>query len=207
MTPVSKKQQKKKKKGASVQELLGVKTFSDYGIVTHRGELLYYLVTPTNISVLSQTSVETKIWQLMLVLSAIPDIEIQCTDSAQCFDNNKAYLIGRMEAERNPKVKRILKKDILFLDSIQMEMATARQFMFIARCRNMKPQQVFERANGIQKIIAEQGFDCHRMKKSEIKRFLALYFDASMLGEHLPDFDGAQYFDIEKLRQEVEDDG
>ena len=65
--------QKKKKKGAAVQELLGVKTFSDYGIVTHRGELLYYLVTPTNISVLSQTSVETKIWQLMLVLSAIPD--------------------------------------------------------------------------------------------------------------------------------------
>lgn len=55
VTPVSKKQQKKKKKGASVQELLGVKTFSDYGIVTHRGELLYYLVTPTNISVLSQT--------------------------------------------------------------------------------------------------------------------------------------------------------
>ena len=204
---MSKKQQKKKKKGASVQELLGVKTFSDYGIVTGRGELLYYLVTPTNISVLSQTSVETKIWQLMLVLSAIPDIEIQCTDSAQCFDANKAYLIGRMEAERNPKVKRILKKDILFLDTIQMEMATARQFMFTARCRNMKPQQVFERANSIQNIIAEQGFDCHRMKKSEIKRFLALYFDASMLGEHLPDFDGAQYFDIEKLRQEVEDDG
>lgn len=40
---MSKKQQKKKKKGASVQELLSVKTFSDYGIVTHRGELLYYL--------------------------------------------------------------------------------------------------------------------------------------------------------------------
>ena len=204
---MSTKQQKKKKKGAAVQELLGVKTFSDYGIVTGRGELLYYLVTPTNISVLSQTSVETKIWQLMLVLSAIPDIEIQCTDSAQCFDANKAYLMGRMEAERNPKVKRILKKDILFLDTIQMEMATARQFMFTARCRNMKPQQVFERANSIQKIIAEQGFDCHRMKKHEIKRFLALYFDASMQGEHMPDYDGAQYFDIEKLRQEVEDDG
>lgn len=183
--------------------MLGVKTFSDYGIVTHRGELLYYLVTPTNISVLSQTSVETKIWQLMLVLSAIPDIEIQCTDSAQCFDNNKAYLIGRMESERNPKVKRILKKDILFLDSIQMEMATARQFMFTARCRNMKPQRVFERANGIQKIIAEQGFDCHRMKKSEIKRFLALYFDASMQGEHLPDFDGGQYFDTSRILEEL----
>ena len=160
--------QQKKKKGASVRELLGVKTFTDYGIVTTRGELLFYLITPTNISVLSQTSIESKIRQLMLVLSAIPDLEITCTDSSECFDDNKAYLYARMEAERNPKVRKMLKKDILFLDQIQMEMATARQFMFVARCRNMKPQQVFERANSIGKVIGEQGFDCHRMKKDEI---------------------------------------
>ena len=142
VTTVSNNHQKKKK-GASVRELLGVKTFTDYGIVTTRGELLFYLITPTNISVLSQASVESKIRQLMLVLSAIPDLEITCTDSSECFDDNKAYLYTRMEAERNPKVRKMLKKDILFLDQIQMEMATARQFMFVARCRNMKPQQVF----------------------------------------------------------------
>ena len=144
---------------------------------------------------------------VLLHAVAIPDLEITCTDSSECFDDNKAYLYARMEAERNPKVKKMLKKDILFLDQIQMEMATARQFMFVARCRNMKPQQVFERANSIGKVIGEQGFDCHRMKKDEIKRFLALYFDASMLGEHMPDYDGSQYFDIEKLRQEDEEDG
>ncbi len=201
------KNNQKKKKGASVQNLLGVKTFSDYGIVTNRGELIFYLVSPTNISVLSAASIESKIRQLMYVLTAVPDIEITCTDSSQCFDDNKAYLISRMEAERNPKVKKILRKDILFLNEIQMEMATARQFLFVARCRNMNSQQVFERTNSIQKLIAEQGFDCHRMKKDEIKRFLALYFDASMLGEQMPDIDGSQYFDIKKLRQEDENDG
>ena len=101
-----------------MQELLGVKTFTDYGIVTTRGELLFYLITPTNISVLSQTSVENKIRQLMFVLSAIPDLEITCTDSSECFDDNKIYLFNRMEAEKNPKVKKMLKKDILFLDQI-----------------------------------------------------------------------------------------
>ncbi len=201
------KNNQKKKKGASVQNLLGVKTFSDYGIVTNRGELIFYLVSPTNISVLSAASIESKIRQLMYVLTAVPDIEITCTDSSQCFDDNKAYLISRMEAESNPKVKKILRKDILFLNEIQMEMATARQFLFVARCRNMNTQQVFERTNSIQKLIAEQGFDCHRMKKDEIKRFLALYFDASMLGEQMPDIDGSQYFDIKKLRQEDENDG
>ena len=38
---------KQKKKGRSTQELIGVKTFSKYGIVTNRSELLYYLVSPT----------------------------------------------------------------------------------------------------------------------------------------------------------------
>ncbi len=197
----------KKKKGASVQALLGVKTFSEYGIVTGRGELVFYLVSPTNISVLSAASIETKIRQLMYVLTAIPDIEITCSDSSQCFDDNKAYLIDRKEKESNIKVKKLLQKDILFLNEIQMEMATARQFMFTARFRNMNPQQVFERTNTIQKLIAEHGFDCHRMSKHDIKRFLALYFDASMLGEQMPDFDGSQYFDTKKIAQEDEQNG
>ena len=201
------KEKKQKRRKSSVQEFIGAKYFTKYGLLTQKGELLFYLVNPTNISVLSPTNIEIKIRHLMMVLSTIPDIEICCTDSSECFDDNKAYLYTRMEAERNPKVRKMLKKDILFLDQIQMEMATARQFMFVARCRNMKPQQVFERANSIGKVIGEQGFDCHRMKKDEIKRFLALYFDASMLGEHMPDYDGSQYFDIEKLRQEDEEDG
>jgi len=59
----------------------------------------------------------------------------------------------------------------------------------------MKAQQVFARANQIQKTISEQGFDVRRMEKSEIKRLLALYFDASMYGEQMPDSDGEQFFD------------
>ena len=192
----------KKKNGASVQELLGIKEFTEYGLRTNRGELLFFKVKPTNISVLSQPSVETKIRQLTLVLSAVPDVEISCTDSAECFDENKAYLIGRAEEEKNEKVRSLIRRDISFLDEIQTEMATARQFLFIARCRNMKAQQVFARANQIQKAISEQGFDVRRMDKGEIKRLLALYFDASMYGEQMPDSDGEQFFDIESAEKE-----
>lgn len=184
----------KKRNGASVQDLLGIKSFTDYGIRTVRGELLFFSAAPTNISVLSPASVEKKIRQLMFVLSAVPDVEISCTDSAECFDENKAYLTGRAEEEQSEKVRELIKRDIAFLDEIQSEMATARQFLFVARCRNMKPQQVFARANQIQKTISEQGFDVRRMDKGDIKRLLALYFDASMYGELLPDSDGEQYF-------------
>ncbi len=120
-------------------------------------------------------------------------------DAAECFDDNKAYLLRRIEKERNGKVKALLQKDRVFLDGIQTELSTARQFLFVVRAKAMKPQQIFTLANQVQKVIAEQGFDVHRMRKEEIKRFMALYFDASLYGETMPDVDGEQYFDADKV--------
>ena len=187
--------QQKKKKGRSVQELLGIKTFTKYSLLTNKGELLFYLVSPTNISVLSHTNIEIKIRHLMMVLSALPDIEIVCTDSSECFDDNKAYLTERLEVEENAKVRKLIKKDIDFLDTIQVEMATARQFFFVARIKGQKEKQVFETANRIESKIVGEGFEVHRLKKPEIKRILALYFEASMQGEAMPDIDGEQFYE------------
>lgn len=187
--------QQKKKKGRSVQELLGIKTFTKYGLATNKGELLFYLVSPTNISVLSHTNIEIKIRHLMMVLSALPDIEIVCTDSSECFDDNKAYLTERLKTEVNGKVKKLIGKDIDFLDTVQVEMATARQFFFVARIKGQKEKQVFETANRIESKIAGEGFEVHRLKKPEIKRILALYFEASMQGEAMPDIDGEQFYE------------
>lgn len=190
------KNTQKKKKGRSVQELLGIRTFTKYGLSTNKGELLFYLVSPTNISVLSHTNIEIKIRHLMMMLSALPDIEIVCTDSSECFDDNKAYLTSRLEVEKNAKVRKLIKKDIEFLDTIQVEMATARQFFFVARIKGQKEKQVFETANRIESKIAGEGFEVHRLKKPEIKRILALYFDSSLQGEAIPDIDGEQFYEV-----------
>ena len=173
--------QQKKKKGRSVQELMGIKTFTKYGLSTNKGELLFYLVSPTNISVLSHTNIEIKIRHLMMVLSALPDIEIVCTDSSECFDDNKAYLTERLKTEENGRVKKLIKKDI--------------EFFFVARLKSQKEKQVFETANRIESKIAGEGFEVHRLKKPEIKRILALYFEASMQGEAMPDIDGEQFYE------------
>lgn len=181
----------------SVQDLFGIKWFTNYGLLTNNGELLFYQVNPVNISVLSQVAIETKIRQLMHVLSTVPNIEIVCTDSSECFDDNKVYLTERIMYEMNPQIRSLLKKDREFLDNIQLEMATARQFAFIMRCRNMKQEQIFGIMNRVEKVISEQGFEVKRMNREDIKRFLALYFDASYNGEQIPDVDGEQFLDIE----------
>jgi len=186
----------KKKKGQSVQDMMGIRTFTKYGLRTEKGDLLFYMVSPTNISVLSYANIEIKIRHLMMVLSSLPDIEITCTDSSECFDDNKAYLHSRLENEQNPKVRKLIRQDIGFLDNVQVEMATARQFLFTARVKGKKQKQVFEQANRVEKIISEQGFEVRRMRKEEIKRFLAIYFEASMNGEQMPDGDGEQFFEV-----------
>ena len=192
----------KKKKGRSTQELMGIQNFTRYGLATNRGELLFFLVSPTNISVLSHTNIEIKIRHLMMVLSAIPDIEITCTDSCECFDDNKAYLQGRLHEEQNPYVRRLLEQDMDMLDRAQAEMATARQFLFISRCKRMKAEQVFQAVNRIEKVISEQGFEVRRMRKNDTKRFLAIYFDSSMNGDQLPDTDGGQFFEVQAYEPE-----
>lgn len=204
---MKKKKKNKKSKGVSLQTLLGIKSFTQYGLSTYKGELLFYHVVPTNISVLSSANIEIKIRHLMQVLSAVPNIELVCTDSSECFDDNKEYLKRRLDEENNIKVKKIISSDVEFLDQIQLEMATARQFLFIARFKNLKPAQVFQHANRIEKIISEQGFETHRMSKNEIKRFIALYFESSINGDMLPDVDGEQYFDFSKQIEEVSDNG
>lgn len=74
------KKKTKKRKGRSVQDLLGIKTFTKNGLQVGKDELIFFSVQPINISVLSHENIEIKIRHLMMVLSAVPDIEISCTD-------------------------------------------------------------------------------------------------------------------------------
>ena len=185
---------KNKRKGRSVQQLLGIQTFTKYGLLTDNGELLFYRVAPTNISVLSAANIEIKIRHLQMLLSAIPDLEIICTDSCECFDDNKAYLHRRAMAESNPEVRGLLLKDKEMLTSMQAEMSNARQFVLVKRCKGMKPEQVFVAMNRVLKSVSEQGFEAQRMDKADIKRLIAIYFGASMDGDLMPDVDGGQFF-------------
>ena len=156
----------KKKKGRSVQQLIGIKTFTKSGIKVGKDELFFFAVAPTNISVLSAANIEGKIRQMMGMISAVPEIEISCTDSSECFDDNKLYLKSRLEKEPNPNIRKLIKQDMDFLD--------------------------------IERKLREQGFDFRHLKKPDIKRMLAIYFDASMYGEQMPDVDGAQFLEVKK---------
>ena len=186
---------KKKRRGKnSVQELLGIKGFTKYGVLTNEGELIYYRVAPTNISVLSADNMQAKINKMTELLKAYPDLELCCLDAAESFDSNKAFLRFRHDDEGNSKVRELLVKDSDGFDDMQAEMATARQFMFIIRLKVSKDRHVFDAANDYAKLFAERQFEAKLMSISELKQALGLYFSSTGNGGQLPDTDGEQFF-------------
>ena len=175
----------------AVQDMLGIKNFSRNGIqTTGHGEIVYFIVKPINISVLSRVAVGIKIKHLMQLLSAQPTIEIICLDARENFDDNKLYLDARLKNETNPKVRNLLERDKQFLDEIQIQMSTAREFMFAVRLRKESDEQSFATLNRIEKSINEQGFDCTRAEKDDVKRILSRYFGVNTDEKQLDDHDG-----------------
>ena len=179
-----------KKGNISTQDLLGVKHSSRNGIQTDgHGELAYFIITPTNISVLSRASVAQKIHELTQLLAAKPDIEFMCVDARENFDDNKRFLDERKDSETNTAVRALIEKDRAFLDNIQLEMSTAREFLFVVRLRNESDEQSFSNLNRIEKVINGQGFACRRAEHEDVKRILARYFGASVDDKTLDDVD------------------
>ena len=122
-------------------------------------------------------------------------------DSCECFDSNKTYVKKRLQTEQNEAVRKLLQADYDFLDEIQVEMSSARQFMFAVRFRREKDEQIFSTLNRVDKAISEHGFTARRMSKPEIKRMLALYFGTSISGEGIPDIGGEAEFNLEELHE------
>ena len=183
-----------KKNMESTRELMGTKEVTDYSVRTYRNdELVYFLIQPSNISVLSEESLAARIYGLMTVLKGITEIEMLCLNSRENFEDNKRYLKKRMEEETNPVVRKLLEKDANYLDRMQVQMATAREFLLIIRLREKKENEIFSYLNRIEKMLAEQGFTSKRAEEEDIKRILAVYFEQNVTTEKFEEFDGERW--------------
>lgn len=184
---------KKEKGSVSTQSLMDIETITDYSLVTPYGELVYFIIHPTNISVLSESSVSSRIYALMTVLKGIAEIEMLCLNSKENFDDNKSFLQKRLEEEPNPIIRSLLQKDSQNLDRMQVQMATAREFLIIIRLRNEKESDVFPYLSRIEKSLKDQGFTTRRADNADIKRLLAVYFEQNVTSDRYEDFDGERW--------------
>ena len=131
------KKKKEEKQKATTRKLIGIKEIADYSIITYdHGELVYFLIKPSNISVLSEESITARVHALMIVLQGTAEIEMCAYNSRENFDDNKRYLKKRIKNEDNGILSQLLEMDMNHLDEIQIETATSREFAIVIRLGN-----------------------------------------------------------------------
>ena len=90
------RERKEQKKKLSTRQLMNAKAVTDYSLTTYdKDDLVYFMIRPTNLSVLSDTSVGARVYALMNVLKGVAEIEMLCLNSRENFEENKSFLRSR----------------------------------------------------------------------------------------------------------------
>ena len=177
----------------STRQLIGVTEITEYSLKTASSEAAFFSIKPCNISILSEESLSGKIYSLMSVLKGIAEIEFLCLNSRESFEGNKSLLRSRIAAESNPAVRSLLEQDIQYLDHIQAQTATAREFLLVVRLRNLKDKEIYSHLNRIEKILTENSFTVRRYGKEDIKTLLAVYYEQNVTTETFENHDGERW--------------
>jgi len=177
----------------STRRLIDAKSLTAHSVQTYsHGEIVYFIIKPINVAVLSQSAIQVKVNGLMNLLKGVESVEILCMDSRESFESNKAVLKARLETEMNDAVRRLLEKDLLFLDQIQIQTASAREFLI--GLRFIKEDDILPSISRVEKLLKEQGFFARLAVKEDLKRIFAVYFTQNMTQVVFDDYDGERWF-------------
>ncbi|WP_312613900.1 hypothetical protein [Oscillibacter sp.] len=190
---MSRKKKNAERERQSTRQLIGIDGISEYSLLTSHGELVFFSIKPTNISVLSDASVAARIYALMTVLKGQTEVEMLCINSRENFEENKTFLKERTNAENLPAVRKLLELDAVSLDRLQVQMATAREFLIIVRLKREKEADVRSHMTTIEKSLKDQGFTVHLCESEDIKRLLGVYYEQNVTTEKYEDNDGDRW--------------
>ena len=185
----------RKEKSGSAQKLIGAEHITQHSIRLQSGRhLLYFLVEPVNLAVLSRSSIGARVNAMMNTLKALDEAELLCLGSREDFEGNKRHIKARLEAEDNEAVRRLLEKDLQFLDRIQIQTASAREFAFALRF--LSEEDILPAVSRVEKLLKEQGFRARLADRDDLKRLYAVYFAQNMTQLVLDDYDGERWAEL-----------
>lgn len=200
MSLVNKKSKKKKlgkansKAKASIRNSIGIVGIGDGVLVKSDGtRYMFYRIQPSNLAVLSEVNVHSKIQNLSALMQASGQIEMFAMDGKENYASNRAFISNRIKEEKNPKLKDILKKELRYIKEIESETSTARSFMVVLKMRKGNERQSELELERFQQIASQSMISISRLTKDEMKEMLSIYFAHDT--NPIDDFDGISYFD------------
>lgn len=181
------------RKKKSTQQLVGIESVTDSSVLTAGGELTFYLVQPTNLNVLPESGVRTRVTALLNVLKTSAEVELLALDAKESYQDNRLYYRRRAEEEGNPVIRTLLAQDRRHLDDVQTMMASSRQFCFVLRRR------MTDGAINLATVeqLRDSGFAVLRAEGQKLLELLAIYFEQDATHEVFDLVDGARWLTAE----------
>ena len=183
------KERKRLKQRQSTRQLMGIRKLLPHGVAIPGGSLVFFLIHPDNLSVLSAEGIRQRVTALSNLFRAEEQVEVLGLDSRESFQQNQVYYQTRLEEETTPKIRELLQKDISYLDEIQTTSASSREFVLVLR---MEEQAALDEGGLRQKekSLCDHGISVRLAEEQDVKRLLVSYYLHDADPEALEDVDG-----------------
>lgn len=186
---MNRKQKKELLRRLSTRQLMGIDQLTEHGLKTAKGELVFYLISPDNLSVLSAEGVRGRVRALTDLLRGTESAELLALDSRESFQSNKHHYQDRLEREDLPALREMLRQDMEHLDEIQATTASAREFALVHRI-DVKSNEDRGSLKLLEKRIRDCGFHVRMAEEQDVKRLLAVYYQQDVTTETFENYDG-----------------
>ena len=108
---MNRQQKKELRQRQTSRQLMGIRQLTDHGAKTAGGELVFFMIKPDNLSVLSGEGIRGRIKNLTDLLCATQEVRLLALDSRESFQRNKDWYRQRLETEELPAIRELLRQD------------------------------------------------------------------------------------------------
>lgn len=187
---MNKQQKNDLRQRQSTRQLMGIDQLTECGAKTPHGELVYFLIRPDNLSVLSPEGIRSRVQALTNLLSGTESVRFYALNSRESFQNNKIFYQERIAEESNPAIRDLLAQDMKYLDDIQATMATAREFALAYPVDRKNGENLRATLSRMEQDIRNRGFHVRLAGEQDVKRLLAVYYAQDVTTEFFESYDG-----------------
>ena len=183
------REQPRLKQHRSTRQLMGIQKLLPHGVAVPGGCLVFFLIHPDNLSVLSPEGIRQRVTALSNLFRSEEKVELLALDSRVSFLKNQAYYQAQLEEASNPKIRELLQRDMAYLDGIQANSASSREFVLVLR---MEEQAALDESGLRQKekALGDHGISVRLAEEQDVKRLLVSYYLRDADPESLEDVDG-----------------
>ena len=185
-------QKKKARRRQSTRQLMRIDRLTEHGVMTASGELVYFLVSPSNLSVLSPEGVRDRVRCLTNLLRGVRLMEILTLNSRESFQPIRDWYRQRMEQETVPAVRELLRQDAEHLSELQSAAASVREFALVFQM-DRRITDTASQVDQLEKFIRDRGFQVRTAEEQDLKRLLAVYYQQDVTTEYYESVDGERW--------------